>query len=216
MEPQSNPSLYNRHFYGIADAIIHLSDYDDLEDFKEIVRNILPGVYYNRTDDNIRVIDQATLTLWPNEAIVLLNNIPFPDPAFVAKLGSKQIKKIELKKNHIIYGDIDLYGVLSITTNQKNVYSFNPSYANISIPNIVRNAPVIISGPEYTGNNNTTKSLPDLRQTLYWNPELKLSAGGKISIEFFTSDLKGNYNVEVEGISSNGVIIYSRSSIEVK
>ncbi len=136
-------------FLWFPDATIYLSDYDELEDFKEIVRNILPGVFYNRSENKVRVIDRGTQTLWPNEALVLLNNIPFPDPAFIAKLGSKQIKKIDLKKNHIIYGNIDLYGILSITTNQKNVYALNPSFANITIPNIVRNVPVILTGPDY-------------------------------------------------------------------
>ncbi len=207
--------MYNHNFFGITDVTIYLEDYDELEDFKEVVRNILPGVYYNRSENKVRVIDRGTQTLWPNEALVLLNNIPFPDPAFVAKLGTKQIKKIDLKKNHVIYGNVDLYGILSITTNQKNVYALNPAYANITIPNIVRNVQVQLQGPDYS-NLTTPKSVPDLRQTLYWNPELKLDDNGKATIEFYTSDLKGNYTIEVDGISSKGDIIYSNSSIDVK
>jgi len=208
-------NLYNHHFYGATDVTIYLSDYDELDDFKDIVRNILPGVYYNRSENKVRVIDRGTQTLWHNEALVLLNNIPFPDPAFIDKLGTKQIKKIDLKKNHIIYGNIDLYGILSITTNQKNVYALNPALANITIPNIVRNVQVLLQGPDYSS-NTSPKARPDLRQTLYWNPGLKLSDDGKASVEFYTSDLKGNYKVELEGISSKGVIIYSSTAIEVK
>jgi len=215
-ENQLDLSFYNCHFYGIPDVTIYLSDYDELEDFKEIVRNILPGVYYNRSEKRVRVIDQGTQTLWPNEALVLLNNIPFPDPAFVAKLGSKQIKKIDLKKNHVIYGDIDLYGILSITTNQKNVYALNAALANLTFPNVFRNIPVILSGIDYGEQNNLSKKVPDLRQTLYWNPELKLSKDGKAVIEFYTSDLKGNYSVEIEGITSTGIPVFANTSIEVK
>lgn len=213
-ENQFNPDLYNCHFYGFPDVSTYMSDYDELDDFKEIVRNIMPGVYYNRSENKVRVIDRGTQTLWPNEALVLLNNIPFPDPAFVAKLGSKQIKKIDLKKNHLIYGNLDIYGILSITTNQKNVYALNSAYANTTYPNIVRNIPVIINGPDYALKNS--QNMPDFRPTLYWDPEVKLTPDGSATIEFYTSDLKGNFVIELEGVSSNGIPISASKTIEVK
>jgi hypothetical protein len=162
------------------------------------------------------VLDRGTQTLWPDEALVLLNNIPFPDPAFVAKLGTKQIKKIDLKKNHLIYGNIDFYGILSITTNQKNVYALNAAYANLTFPNLFRNIPVMLSGIDYGAENNQSKTTPDLRQTLYWNPEFQLSKDGKATVEFYTSDLKGNYSVEIEGITSTGIPVFANTLIEVK
>jgi len=209
-----NNKLYGYNFYGRPDAITYLSDFSDLDDFKDIVRNIMPGVFYNVKEKKVRVIDIGTQVLWPNEALILLNNIPFPDPAFVAKLGSKQIKKIELKKNHLIYGSLDIYGILSITTNQKNVYALSPLYANIIYPYLVRNTSVMITGPDYSVKNDPIR--PDLRTTLYWNPEIKLSSGSNATFEFYTSDLKGTYLVEVQGISTNGTAISINKTIIVK
>jgi hypothetical protein len=209
-----NNKLYNYNFYGRPDATTYLSDFSDLDDFKDIVRNIMPGVFYNVKEKKVRVIDIGTQVLWPNEALILLNNIPFPDPAFVAKLGSKQIKKIELKKHYLIYGNLDIYGILSITTNQKNVYALNPLYANIIYPYLVRNTSVMLIGPDYSVKNDPIR--PDLRTTLYWNPEIKLSSGSNATFEFYTSDLKGTYFVEVQGVSSNGTPISVNKTIIVK
>ena len=212
---KTNDTIYNYNFYGSPNVTLFPSDYDELENLRDIVRNILPGVYYNTSEKKIRIIDYETHNLWPNEALVFLNNVPNPDPAFIANLGSKQIRKIDLKKNHIIYGDIDIYGILSITTIQKNVYALNPEFANISFQNIVQNIPVAINGSDIIS-NNILKNIPDLRQTLYWNPELKIAENGTATIELYTSDLKGDYTIEVEGISKNGTIIHSNSTIEVK
>jgi len=211
---------YNYHFYGIPDATIHLSDYDELDDFKEIVRNIMPGVYYDRSENKIRVYDRGTQTLWPDEALVFLNNIPFPDPIFISKLGSKQIRKIDIKKNHLIYGDLDvygkldIYGIISITTNPKNVYALNPAYASLAYPYVVRNIPVIITGPNYSTKSDSYN--PDFRPTLFWEPNLKLFPDGTASVEFYTSDLNGKYTIDLQGVSENGIPVSISKIIEVK
>jgi len=57
--------------------------------------------------------------------------------------------------------------------------------------------------PKYTG-PKTDAQQPDLRTTIYWNPNIITDKDGKASFEFFNNDTKGTYRVVVEGIDDNG------------
>jgi uncharacterized protein YfaS (alpha-2-macroglobulin family) len=45
---------------------------------------------------------------------------------------------------------------------------------------------------------------PDLRTTIYWNPNIITGNDGKTTFEFFNADGKGTYRVVIEGIDNNG------------
>ncbi|HZX58425.1 MAG TPA: TonB-dependent receptor, partial [Mucilaginibacter sp.] len=57
--------------------------------------------------------------------------------------------------------------------------------------------------PEYD-NPKTNTQMPDLRTTIYWNPNVVTGKNGKASFEYFNADSKGTYRVIVEGIDGSG------------
>jgi hypothetical protein len=217
--PDTNPDQSgNKYsFYGMPDDIIIPADYSELINFNEIAKNILPGIFYNKTGNSyrIRTVDLGSQIINPSEAMVFINNIPFPDPVFISKLDTRQIKKIELKKNHLLYGDLDIYGIVSITAHQKNTYALDASHTSLVYPNAVNDVRIVLPGPDYAGNISIDENIPDFRQTLYWDPEIKLTNGQAV-IEFYTSDIKGIYTVELEGITSQGIPLSGHTYIEVK
>ena len=50
----------------------------------------------------------------------------------------------------------------------------------------------------------TSAVIPDLRSTIYWNPNIITDKDGKASIEYFNADGKGIYRVVIEGIDDDG------------
>ncbi|HEY4197975.1 MAG TPA: hypothetical protein VGM63_20680, partial [Mucilaginibacter sp.] len=58
--------------------------------------------------------------------------------------------------------------------------------------------------PKYE--NNITSPHPDLRSTIYWNPELVTDKDGNASFEYYNADGKGNYRVVIEGMDEKGNI----------
>ncbi|APZ47051.1 hypothetical protein BW723_12500 [Polaribacter reichenbachii] len=64
------------------------------------------------------------------------------------------------------------------------------------------------------GIEESTKS--DLRTTLHWEPQIKTTENNEVIIDFFTSDLKSNYLIEVQGITKTGIPIYGTSTIVVE
>lgn len=56
----------------------------------------------------------------------------------------------------------------------------------------------------------------DSRTTLHWEPNITVTKEKPIEISFFTSDLKGEYVIEIEGITVTGKPIYKISKIFVE
>jgi hypothetical protein len=205
----------NSNFFGLPDATIFTSDYTELDNFNEIAKNILPGIKYSANMHSFRVLDAPSNAFFKEDAMLFLNNIPFPDPIFVSKLDSRLIRKIELKKNHLLFGELNIYGIVAIVTNQKNVYAMDEGHMSLVYPNKVNDLPISVSGPDYNGNVQETETLPDFRQTLCWNPEFEL-INGQSTLEFYTSDVKGVFSIEIEGITSNGQPLSGQTQIEVQ
>ncbi|WP_299123807.1 Plug domain-containing protein [uncultured Winogradskyella sp.] len=70
--------------------------------------------------------------------------------------------------------------------------------------------------PDYT-KDIAENSKYDLRKTLYWNPKIRITAENKTQqISFFTSDIRGDYIIEVEGISESGIPLHQISTFSVE
>ena len=58
--------------------------------------------------------------------------------------------------------------------------------------------------PKYETEKQRESRLPDRRNLLFWAPDVRLDNEGNSQLEFFTSDLNGNYRIVVEGLSKTG------------
>ncbi|MBR1548185.1 MAG: hypothetical protein IJ637_05610 [Prevotella sp.] len=66
--------------------------------------------------------------------------------------------------------------------------------------------------PQY--HDKSTKTHPDHRTTLYWNPKLQTDANGHATVSFYASDISKRYLVTLEGVSDDGIIILKQAVIE--
>lgn len=58
-------------------------------------------------------------------------------------------------------------------------------------------------------------AIPDYRSTLYWEPNLQFK-NGQASLEFYTSDQAGVYNIRIEGMLKDGRPFFSQSELIVE
>jgi hypothetical protein len=52
------------------------------------------------------------------------------------------------------------------------------------------------------------ENIPDLRTTLYWNPEIKTNRRGRAKVGFYNSDVTRNFQICIEGITEDGIPIF--------
>ena len=58
-------------------------------------------------------------------------------------------------------------------------------------------------------------SLPDLRTTLYWEPELSTDADGRATVTFYNTDAATSVGIDVEGLTEKGAPVTASGKYEV-
>jgi len=107
--------------------------------------------------------------------------------------------------NAALYGMQGAHGVIVITTKagggltEKDVSSIG--ILPISVPGFYKAR--IFYSPKYESLEQAGNR-PDLRSTIYWQPELKMGDDGNASFSYFNADGKGSYRMVIEGIDENG------------
>lgn len=69
--------------------------------------------------------------------------------------------------------------------------------------------------PDYSNPSNSN-TIPDLRSTIYWQPNITTHEDGKASIEFYNAGNAATYNVVIEGLSENGKLTRAFLTYQVK
>jgi len=59
-------------------------------------------------------------------------------------------------------------------------------------------------------------SKPDYRTTIYWSPDIKFNAQGKVKILFHTADISTTYRVDIQGIMAEGIPVVSEALMDVR
>ncbi len=213
---ENTVSLHN--FYGDADKTIIMSNYIQLTDVREIVKELLPEVRVIKRNNkyNFRIINSYPYPSFENDALVLVDGVPVYDIANLLDVNSGEIEKIDIINRRYYLSDYIFDGILSFVTKKGNltemksdsyVYrqffeGFKPRYTFYS--------------PDYSIDSLRKSHIPDFRNTLYWNPELNSGRDGKAQAGFFTSDEPGRYTITVEGVTSEGINGISSVSFVVK
>ena len=148
--------------------------------------------------------------------MVILNGVPFTDLAYIATLGTKDIKRIEVISSNFMVGDITFPGFVSIYTNDNKIPEIYLKNSSVTYKNTVISK---IMGGEKIFNEqeeNTSKHLPDFRNNLYWKPGIIVTGKEAIVLEFPVSKLTGKYIVSIQGLTLFGQPVSGNTSFEVK
>lgn len=143
--------------------------------------------------------------------MVLLDNVP--EESFdYNRLDVNDIKDIFVSPPTSvgpIYGTAAANGAVVITTKNGFVQK-NKINTNIQIVTpIGYQQTVEFYSPVYDIKRKKESATPDLRSTIYWNPNVQTNSSGIAHISFYTADSTTDYGVVIEGTCTSGCIIYS-------
>jgi hypothetical protein len=133
-----------------------------------------------------------------------------PTSGSIDNINPNVVETVEVLKgaNASIYGNNGGAGVLVITTRQDMPAIENGTTSYLGslqfIPKGFYKAREFYS-PKYE-NTTTANNRPDLRSTIFWNPELATDKDGNASFDYYNADGHGIYRVVIEGIDNNGNI----------
>lgn len=162
-------------------------------------RVIVQGVYPFQ-----RARIQAPNSVFNNvDPLVLWNGSP-TDFEFLQQLRAIEVEFIDvtLGPGATIFGSRAASGVIAVYTGSigdRSIVGEYPGVTSFTVPGFYKTREFYT--PDYQKDN---PKKPDYRTTLHWNPELSFSDSGLSSVDFFTGDKTGVFQVKVEGITEDG------------
>jgi hypothetical protein len=207
-----------KRFYGKPDVEIVLDDYIKLPVMQEVFFELVPGVRFRskKSGYEMQVINPHTNIYYEESPLVMIDGVSINDLTLVANLDPEIVEKIDVVKTTYIIGDFKLYGIVNIMTREGNFKGLTlPDYAAKLSYRVIEPVGSFYS-PDYSESEKKQSRIPDLRNTLYWDPSLKPDKDGKIRIEFWTSDIASDFIVNIQGFNGSGNPVSYKQVIKVE
>ncbi len=205
-------------FYGKADATYYLDDYTRFPVMEEILREYVPGVMVRKRRDGFHfiVLDDVNKSVFDEDPLVLLDGIPVFDVDKIMAFDPLKVRKLEVMIRRYYMGVLSLPGIVSFTTYGGDLGGFqlDPRIVQLDYEGLQLQREFY--SPSYETSKTRESRLPDQRQLLFWAPEIITGIDGKKHLEFYTSDITGDYEVVVEGMTSQGISGTGKGSLAVR
>ncbi|MDH5379517.1 MAG: hypothetical protein OEW75_01615 [Cyclobacteriaceae bacterium] len=188
----------------------NLDDYNRFPTLKDHIVEYIPTVGIRKDIINFLLPFATKSERYPH--LLLLDGVPVSDEK-ILEFNPYKLKTIGVINNRYFLGPLIADGVLSMTTFDGNMSDFNPGNSVYSLTLDKINKPFEIEYPVYP--NPSFKNMPDKRVQLFWKGPFHLIEEKNISVEFYTSDLTGKFEIVIEGFTDEGIPISSKTEFEV-
>ncbi|MER2997787.1 hypothetical protein [Pontibacter populi] len=205
-------------FYGIPSESYLLDDYKRFKVMEEVMREYVPGVQVRKRGGNFRfmVFNRAHKSIFQDNPMVLLDGVPVFDIDKIMAFDPLKVKKLDVVTSLYFNGPLVYNGVVSYTTYTGDLAGFelNPrallqAYDGLQLQRE-------FYAPAYESPEQKQSRLADLRNLLYWAPDLTIPSGKGKQVNFYTSDQPGTYLIVVQGLTENGVMGSKAVTFSVK
>ncbi len=217
LDPEVLP-LRSVRFYGKPDIEVVMANYVRLDEMKEIFFELLPHVALKKkkSDYEISITDRVYDIWYQLSPDILLDGVRINDPSIIADLDPRIVETIDVVKEEYLVGKYSFPGIINVTTKSADFTTVPLADYMIRTRYRVIDPLQSFASPVYSSSEMMNSTVPDFRNTLYWNPNVQPGKDGKIRVEFWTSDVASDYIITLQGITPGGKLISSTKSFTVK
>ncbi|MGB0176200.1 MAG: hypothetical protein ACPF9D_03480, partial [Owenweeksia sp.] len=147
-----------------------------------------------------RVLHNGDKGFHTREPLIILDGIAVQNTSKLLEIDPLKIRKMDIIQDRFVLGKKVYHGVVSYTTYDGDTEWWTPNETTWQTEYQGLAEQRVFYSPDHT---NTNKRLPDFRSLLYWNSDVELR-DGKVQVEFFTSDITGEFTGVIQGISKDG------------
>ncbi len=199
------------------DYVVYPADFIKLKNFSEIASNILPLLKFKNKNGqySLHLYDPETNLSMMENALLLLNGIPFNNYAYLDSLGSDDIKSIAVTSSRTFYGKLTFNGIISIRTYDNTIpkeYVDQQFIINNETKSVQLSEAILQIDEDLVKMHN----IPIYRPLMYFNPMIKIQGDKKVSLEFYSSDLKADFLIESKGLVNGTIPISEKMEVSVK
>lgn len=138
------------------------------------------------------------------------------DASFINSLNPNDVLFIDVLKgaNAAIFGSEGSNGVIAFYTGRRgsSVTDRKPGIINFELYGF--HAPREFYSPEYASKASRVFT-PDIRSTLFWDSNVRLKQNEAKTLEFYSGDITGTFDVILEGMAADGEPIHSQFEFTV-
>lgn len=213
-----NPVTDSSSFYRQPGKRYQLDDYVRFPKMEEVLREYVSEikVVLRKKDFHLNVFDRQANDFFDSAPLILIDGMPlFDDGNSIVGMDARNIKSLEIVTDNYGYGKHTFSGIASFQTYKGKLAGVKvPSQAMVLDYDGIQYQKEFYA-PMYAGDMSKKSRLADYRTTLFWSPENNTNQFGKAALDFYTSDLEGEYDVVVQSLSDNGQAGYGSSSFKV-
>ena len=204
-------------FYGKPDQQYYLDDYTRFNTMEEVMREYIANVELRKRNGHFRlkVLNYPYKLFFENDPLVLFDGVPVNDLDKIIAFDPLKIKRIDVMNREYFLGPLVAQGIVSYSTYQGDLagYPLDPSVLVLKYEGMQLKREFF--APVYDNLDQLESRLPDFRNLLFWSPEVNTSGPGKKHISFFSSDIRGRFIAELQGITPAGAAAVGRVEFTV-
>lgn len=204
----------NSFFHNLEKDYI-LDDYTRFTTLKETLTEIILEMYYRKNNGkySIHLKENLANSDFFGIPLILVDGLLIQDVDELFDYDARNIYKMSIVNQSYVYGPKIFGGILNIVTKNMDFQTKTTGDfikpMNIDRPLSSKN----YYNPEYSDNN--LDRIPDYRFQLLWNPEITLERELNY-ISFYTSDVSGQFEVVLDGMSNQGIPVTITKQFSVK
>jgi hypothetical protein len=210
------PKIDSTAFYDNPAKTYKLDDYTRFTTTEEVLREYVTSIAVSKRQGKFNIKVFNDITPLDGQPMVLIDGLPLFDVDKLFAINPLKLKRLDMITTNYVYGPSLFNGIMSFTTYKNDANSFAIDSRAVVIDYEGLQLERKFYSPVYGTDQQSSSTMPDFRNTLYWNPDAGTNLQGKNSLSFYTSDKQGRYIGIIEGITDNGETGYQRFTFEVK
>ena len=200
-------------FYGNPTSTIYFDDFIRLPNLEEYFVEVIPQVAVRKNKGVRRLVllgAHPDLTIYP--PLLMIDGVAIFDVEAVLAVSPRLIQRVEIVNAPYIRGNVTFGGIISLISRENDL-----GYIDLPSSGLLVNYRMLdVPWTDSNMDGVDDPRLPDVRNTIYWNPKLQLNPGQSQKISFRTSDLKGDYEILIRGWDASGSFLEKRTGFTVK
>ena len=212
----SVPLTISPSFYNSPHKIYRLDDFTRFPTMEDIFREYIPEVVvkHSKNTFSLQAVSPGVGDPPSKEPLMLIDGVPILNTNTFMAYDPLKIERIEIVTEKYFYGSLYVDGIVSVKT-YKGAIEDLPSIKSHSENLVKIQSGKIYFFPDYSIDKFKLERVPDYRLQLYWNPNVRVTKDQSATVDFYTSDVIGDFEIVVEGFSSDGALVSTREVISV-
>ncbi len=206
-------------FYRDFALMYNLDDYTRFATIEETLVEIIEHVWVEKNGEGELVFHVRGYDYLPQSGIpplVLVDGVMVRRHEDIMDISARKLKRIGIIRDECSLGPQAFQGIVALETfdgNFQNTF-YHEDLAKIEL---VRPLPhkKYFQARYGDGKGKITDRIPDFRHQLLWMPNVE-PKGEEMTLDFFTSDVPGDYEICLEGFTLEGEPVSLRTAISVE